>query len=610
MIITFDIEADGLIKGATKVWCISIKEDNFDPKLFVGEEIKDALQLLKDHVVIGNTLVGHNISGYDIPLLNKLFKFDISEAHYIDTMILSQMLEPEEFHHSLEAWGEYLGDEKQQHEVWSEYSDAMGERCKSDTNITKKVYDSLLPRIKLLNPEGIELEQSFNMIMTNQEIVGWQFNTNKAIEALGVLDKEIVELTDKILKVAPKRIIPNPSVKRCTTARGDRPANLSKWYSSLNNPGFDITDVCGDYCQVDIEDMNLGSMPQVKTYLLSLGWRPTEFNYKKDGKRLVKDENGKPIVTSPQLSNMDSLEGGVGKDISRRILLKHRHSQIKGWISRVRGDERLEALGVSCGCNTLRVRHRNIVNVPKAKDDVFLGKIMRSLFTAKPGYILIGADLDQLEARVAGHFTWEYDGGDYARLLMEGDIHESTQQLFSCSRDTAKTAGYALQFGCQPGKLKSILGCSQPRAEELWNKWWEMRESLNLLKEDIFKSIESRGYDRKRSLDDLAYVKSIDKSAVFIRSWHSAPNALIQSSGSKLFKDIVVQVFKGLTKDNLDANIVGNFHDEVIVECLPSLENKITFMLQEACNCVNIKYNLRVPLSLNIRSGLTWAEIH
>lgn len=613
MYVTFDIEADGLLRDATKVWCISLKIDEQEAKLHNPE---DGVRSLADLLDTDAVFIGHNISGYDIPLLYRLYGLDIPLERCIDTLLLSRMAEPEEFQHSLESWGEFLGDAKILHEDWSKYSDEMGRRCNKDCEITYKVFRQLTSKPVKIPRESLVMEMQFNYIMAMQEVRGWSFDIEAAKGLMYNLDSQIQELATSILSKVPRRIIPNRSVKKSRTVAG----KISKpGYELLNKhietKGYDIPDIreedLGDcFCTFSTEDMNLNSVKQVKDYLLSIGWRPTEFNYKKEGKRIIKDDNGRPIVSSPKLSNLESLTDGVGLEISKRILLSHRRNQIRGWIERVRDDNRLEAGGVSCSTNTARVAHRNIVNVPKADDAIFLGRAMRALFKAGDGYVLVGADLDQLEARVAANYTTPYDGGEYADTLLKGNPHEDVAKKLGCTKAVAKCINYALQYGAQVPKLAAILGCSESRAGFLWNEWWSLRSSLNSLREDILRSIESRGYDRKGRLDSNAYVKTIDGRPIFIRSWHSALNALIQSTGSILFKEIVCKYCDLATANGLTPGLVGNFHDEVIVECRPGDVDIVRNMLTSACEYVNIKYKLKVPLTLDARVGNTWGEIH
>src|SRR5690606_36415490 len=100
------------------------------------------------------------------------------------------------------------------------------------------------------------------------------------------------------------------------------------------------------------------------------------------------------------------------KEIVKYLSYKNRLGNLKGWIK----NERLEFDGRLTGgssgiASTHRQRHHTVVNVPKAQDDVILGKEFRSLFMVDEGNVMIGCDQAALEARVQGHWTYKYDGG-------------------------------------------------------------------------------------------------------------------------------------------------------------------------------------------------------
>ena len=131
-----------------------------------------------------------------------------------------------------------------------------------------------------------------------------------------------------------------------------------------------MINVQGPFSRIRYVDINLDSPEQIKDYLLQLGWKPLRYNYKKDGKKLVRDSKGKLISTSPCLpkgeEEFEALErdiGGneIGKLIARRYVLRHRKSILvndddedKGWHGLVRSDGRLGAQCVPQATNTGR----------------------------------------------------------------------------------------------------------------------------------------------------------------------------------------------------------------------------------------------------------------
>ena len=68
--------------------------------------------------------------------------------------------------------------------------------------------------------------------------------------------------------------------------------------------------------------------------------------------------------------------------------------------------------------------------MPKASEKVLLGKEFRSLFCSEDGLVVAAGDASALEGRVEGHYTSAFDGGDRARIILEGDIHSRNAKLF------------------------------------------------------------------------------------------------------------------------------------------------------------------------------------
>jgi hypothetical protein len=176
----------------------------------------------------------------------------------------------------------------------------------------------------------------------------------------------------------------------------------------------------GPFSRIDFVDFDLGSSDQTKKYLLSVGWKPTEYNRVFD--KILREWR----VTSPKLTedSFESIGDDTGKLLARRAILVHRRRFVenyddpenKGLLAYLKEDDRVAACGNLCSTPTSRTAHRApVCNVPKAKDKVVYGKEMRSLFCVKPPYVMLGADLDQIEARVTAHYASIFDGGEYKK---------------------------------------------------------------------------------------------------------------------------------------------------------------------------------------------------
>lgn len=173
----FDIEADGLLDELTKVHCLVAKD------LITGEgfrfydgEIENSkpedLPLSEIPAVIGSatTLAGHNIVGYDYDVLERFWGMDMSKVNTIDTLVMSQTLNPDRFlpkgcpatilnpvtglikkvgPHSVEAWGYRVSKKKPQIDDWRFFNDAVLHRCEEDVNIQIDILYALLKEANL-----------------------------------------------------------------------------------------------------------------------------------------------------------------------------------------------------------------------------------------------------------------------------------------------------------------------------------------------------------------------------------------------------------------------------------------------------------------------------
>ena len=168
--VVFDIEANGLLDEVTSVHCISFKNLNTQEAWTLSEGILTRENIL--HAFMCNNIkeiIGHNIIGYDIPLLVKMYDIDLikllgNEA-IVDTLIMSQVLNPDRElprgcpttirnpvtnknkvigSHGLEAWGWRIGERKVEIHDWTTYTPEMIERCEKDVSINEKVYYALM----------------------------------------------------------------------------------------------------------------------------------------------------------------------------------------------------------------------------------------------------------------------------------------------------------------------------------------------------------------------------------------------------------------------------------------------------------------------------------
>ena len=147
MKMVFDLETDGLLDEVTQVWCcgiglttgISVPSCSTDSDLFL-DQLDDATML-----------IGHNIIGFDLPVLAKLYDWrPRPDVVLIDTWLLSKMLCAHRKSHSLGAWGETFNFPKGDHSDWTQYSEEMRDYCIQDIAVTTKLYHYLMNKMEKL----------------------------------------------------------------------------------------------------------------------------------------------------------------------------------------------------------------------------------------------------------------------------------------------------------------------------------------------------------------------------------------------------------------------------------------------------------------------------
>ena len=162
----FDLESDGLLDDVTQIHCIVIYDSETDQTLVYNDQgnqepIVRGVQRLEDADVI----VGHNVIGYDLPVIQKIYPWFNPQALVVDTLLLSRLYHTDLFEldkkhkwenmpmqlygrHSLEAYGHRVGEYKGEFGKdtdWKEWTPEMQDYCVQDVNVTKKVCDHFHP---------------------------------------------------------------------------------------------------------------------------------------------------------------------------------------------------------------------------------------------------------------------------------------------------------------------------------------------------------------------------------------------------------------------------------------------------------------------------------
>ena len=167
MTLVFDLETDGLLNDVTRIHCIAIYDSTTDEIETYNDEKNNKYSISEGigRLLVADTLVGHNIIGFDLPCLGKLYNYFTPRARIVDTLLLSRLYHPNILdidrnrtwrhmplqlygRHSLESYGYRLGEYKGEFgktSDWSEWSQEMEDYCAQDVEVTKKLCDHFHP---------------------------------------------------------------------------------------------------------------------------------------------------------------------------------------------------------------------------------------------------------------------------------------------------------------------------------------------------------------------------------------------------------------------------------------------------------------------------------
>jgi len=623
---TFDLETNGLLKDATKIWCAVIRNHNDNSiKVFTYNNINN----LPAYLTTFDYLIGHNCIAFDFPILKKILNWEF-KGRKIDTLIMSRTQRPNRRApkgctagpHSVAAWGIRLKDYKIDNDIWDKYSDKILERCKKDVEIQYEIYHALLEEGK---GEGWEHAHRLNNklfeCLQKQEENGWLVDRELIDGNISTLNRWINKIDNSVANYLPLLTINEETKKNGVYNYVKKPFKKDGTYSlsserfiiNCNNDNISHT-ICGPFSRITIRPISLDSNLETKNFLLSLGWKPKEYNYNIKGEQ-----------TSPKLSKddpFDGIQGSLGKLIAKRVICKHRRSSLEGWIEVIRPDGRISA-AVTGIASTGRLRHKTIVNVPSPVSGAWFAKQMRKVFITKPEWVIVGVDskgnqIRQLASRMGDK--------SFTKAVLFGtqeegtDLHSLNQKLSgAATRTKAKNFFYGLIFGAKAKKISETLGISFKKAEELITNYLNELPLLKKCIDDLtiqWKSTAQIYFDPKfdRTVYRNGKIKGLDGRPIYIDTEHKILNYMLQSDEA-IHMSVAYVIFhhwmekKGFILGK-DWNMLIFMHDEFQFEIRPDIAEKAGNMACKAITWAGKYFAIKCLHEGEYKIGKNWYETH
>jgi len=572
----FDCEADGLLDDVTTIHCIVTIDENDAVTSYIGPGVKEGAIALSQ----ADRIVAHHALGYDIPLIKKLCGVDLLKGPEIfDTLVMARLCWPDirerDFArlnrdanfpkrligaHSLEAWGQRMGELKGDKPSFDIFTQEMLDYCIQDVRLLKKLAERIIATSP--SPAACKMEHKFAWLMIQQEKHGFLFD-RKAAEILHV---ELLGKKHELEELA--RAAFPPKIVQLKTKQKVIP-------------------------------FNPGSRNQIaEGFKIKYGWKPTAFT-----------PDGRARIDEAVLRGMEYPEADI---LLEFLLTQKRIAQLatgpNSWMKGQKEDGRIHGRVNPIGCVTSRCSHSrpNMAQVPHVGSPY--GTECRSLFTVPPGYRLVGVDASGLELRCLGHYLHSYDDGKFIKELLEGDIHMANARAAGLDklpngRDLSKTMIYCFLYGGGPEKLGEIVGGGRKEGTELRERFLSKTPALRLLREGVLRKAKSRGH-----------LVALDRRLLPVRHAYASLNTLLQSAGAILVKQGTCILFDKLTEAGLvfgaDYSNVAHIHDELQLEVKKDLADFVGEQAVLAIKKAGTAYGLKCPMDAEFKVGSNWSETH
>ena len=252
----------------------------------------------------------------------------------------------------------------------------------------------------------------------------------------------------------------------------------------------------------------------------------------------------------------------------------------------------------------------NLQNIPiKTK----LGREMRKFFIADEGYTLVDADYSQIELRLLAHISDDYT---MKEAFLEGeDIHRKTAAaVFGIPeefvndemRKRAKAVNFGIVSGISGFSLSKDIGTTVSEATKYIKNYLMNYPSIDNYLEEVVKNAENDGYTTT-IMGRRRYIPELKSSKAPLRAFGKrvAMNAPIQGSAADIMKVAMINVYHALKKADLDAKIVMQVHDELIVEVNDKDVEACKQLVKEE---MEKAIALSIPLTVDVTSGKNWLE--
>ena len=667
----FDYETDGFLHALTTVHCgtliDALTKDTFESTDKQKQELLDKLEEY-------DVLVGHNIIGYDLPMLKKMYDWEPrSEVLILDTLWLSRMYYPDiEGGHSLGVWGERLKNAKEEYypvmdegqpvynpdekfpsknPCWtgSIYTAKMQGYCTQDCNVNVDLFWWLLKALEAFSWNSIICEMETAILIQRQMEHGFVFDYKAAEILHAKLDGRRMELEDivqqtfkpiaKFIKEVQPKVRMNGTVS---------PVGLKSIMELMGDDIFPVPDFTraehtedkwipcdkehagafhdGDAGYVYARPTTIKTVTYQSGAFSSIHWPEFSLGSRAQiaerltlaGYKLKNfTEKGNPIIDDSTLQVAADAGIPEAKPLAEYFMITKRVGMVKGWIksavwNEAQGVYRIHGYVNSLGAATTRMTHSNpnVAQVPGGHSPY--GEECRSLFTVRTGYKLVGCDASGLELRCLANYM---NDATYIDTLLNGDIHWANAiaagfVAMGTIRDKTSAAHDAIRDMCKTFIYGFLYGGGDKKIGSIVGGGAKQGKEL---KDRFLNNTPALKRLREGILAAVAkrkWLKGFDGRIIRIRSPHSALNTLLQGMGAIVMKYWLIEVARVADLEGLEWYPSANIHDEAQCEVADKDVKRFKEICEASFPVISKQLGSKCLLEGEAMEGENWYQTH
>ena len=414
--------------------------------------------------------------------------------------------------------------------------------------------------------ESVTLEHQIAELMAEQKRIGWPFDVRKAQE----LENQLLTELERLKKQAENicHFVPH----NLFTPKRD---NKKQGYFAG--------------CEMQrLKEFNPSSREHIAWWFTTFqGWKPTKLT-----------PTGKPVIDETVLKEIGTEEALVFLKI---LVIQKKLGMLSqgtnAWLKLVKDGRLHHSCFIGAVTHRMAHSHPNLAQVSSDQD-------CRELFITNPDWKLVDSDLAGIELRLFAHYLHRYDGGRYAKILLEQDIHQVNADKIGISRRQVKTITYCFLYGGGNQKLGlSYDNMLSPEAAK--KKGAEIRRAYMDAVEGLEDLVEAT-----RRVAERGSIRAIDKRQIIVDKEHKALNCLLQGSAAVIAKRWLLITDHNLRMSNFEHERYAFVHDEQVLGAPTEQAKDIAEVCKLSALLAGEYYNLRLPIEADAQIGNNWAEVH